>query len=73
MVVPLATAVVFGLGFSTILTLIVTPVWLAAPEKMGRWRTRMINKLLGREEDSIADDPAWEWASKTAGVRQAAE
>ncbi len=39
--VPLSTAVVFGLGFSTFVTLIVTPVWLAAPEKMGRWRDRM--------------------------------
>ncbi len=38
--VPLSTAVVFGLGFSTFVTLIVTPVWLAAPEKMGRWRDR---------------------------------
>ncbi len=43
--VPLSTAVVFGLGFSTIVTLIVTPVWLAAPEKMGRWRDRNWSRL----------------------------
>ena len=30
--VQLSTAVVFGLGFSTVMTLLVTPVWLALPE-----------------------------------------
>ncbi len=30
--VPLATAIIFGLGFTTILTLILTPVLVAAPE-----------------------------------------
>ncbi|MEL7041677.1 MAG: efflux RND transporter permease subunit [Pseudomonadota bacterium] len=57
--VPLATAVVFGLGFSTMLTLIVTPVWLAAPAKMGRWRRRMVARLRGRStppEVSAAPD-----------------
>lgn len=39
--VPLATAVVFGLGFSTLMTLIVTPVWLAVPEKIGRFVKRL--------------------------------
>ncbi len=48
--VPLATAVVFGLGFSTMMTLIVTPVWLAVPEKLGRWRGRMIDNIRGRKE-----------------------
>ncbi len=43
--VPLSAAVVFGLGFSTTVTLIVTPVWLAAPENMARWRDRMMNKF----------------------------
>ena len=33
--VQLATAVVFGLGFSTIMILLVTPVWLCAPAKLG--------------------------------------
>jgi len=46
--VPLATAVVFGLGFSTLMTLIVTPVWLAVPEKLGNWRKRMVNRIRGR-------------------------
>ena len=29
--VQLSTAIIFGLGFSTVLTLILTPVWIAAP------------------------------------------
>ncbi|MCR9270078.1 MAG: efflux RND transporter permease subunit [Hyphomonadaceae bacterium] len=52
--VPLATAVVFGLGFSTMLTLIVTPVWLAAPAKMGRWRKRMVARITGRSSEPEA-------------------
>jgi len=47
--VPLATAVVFGLGFSTMLTLIVTPVWLAAPQKIARLRDRIFRMVSGRE------------------------
>ncbi|MEL6322750.1 MAG: efflux RND transporter permease subunit, partial [Pseudomonadota bacterium] len=38
--VQLSTAVVFGLGFSTFIILIVTPVWLAAPERIALWRAR---------------------------------
>ena len=34
--VQLSTAVVFGLGFSTLITLIATPVWLALPETLKR-------------------------------------
>ncbi len=45
--VPLATAVVFGLGFSTMMTLLVTPVWLTAPAKLGAWRRRMITRVRG--------------------------
>ncbi|NQY97958.1 MAG: efflux RND transporter permease subunit [Henriciella sp.] len=72
--VPLATAVVFGLGFSTMLTLIVTPVWLAAPAKLGRWRDSMINRLLGREVqpelDPVEDKG---WATPEPDIRPAAE
>ncbi|MGA1343471.1 MAG: efflux RND transporter permease subunit, partial [Hyphomonas sp.] len=38
--VQLATAVVFGLGFSTLMILLVTPVWLLAPYRIGRWLKR---------------------------------
>lgn len=43
--VQLATAVVFGLGFSTIMILLVTPAWLCAPYKLGNWRRRMIARF----------------------------
>lgn len=72
--VPLATAVVFGLGFSTMLTLIVTPVWLAAPAKLGRWRDGLYRKLRGREEPKIPgpfDEP--EWRAPEPDIRPAAE
>ena len=40
--VPLATAIIFGLGFATLLTLILMPVLLVAPEvyrqKYRNWR-----------------------------------
>jgi len=39
--VQLATAVVFGLGFSTTMILLVTPAWLLAPERIRRWSMRM--------------------------------
>ncbi|MEL6826029.1 MAG: efflux RND transporter permease subunit [Pseudomonadota bacterium] len=72
--VPLATAVVFGLGFSTMLTLIVTPVWLAAPEKMGRWRKRMVARLRGQSVEPIAPAPReFDWAEPERDVRPAAE
>lgn len=73
--VPLATAVVFGLGFSTMLTLIVTPVWLAAPEKIGRWRDRMINRIRGQQV-SASDHAEIEdkgWAEHEPDIRPAAE
>ncbi|MBU3919607.1 MAG: efflux RND transporter permease subunit, partial [Alphaproteobacteria bacterium] len=39
--VQLATAVVFGLGFSTAIILLATPAWLLAPYRIGRWSRRM--------------------------------
>ncbi|MEM7429232.1 MAG: efflux RND transporter permease subunit [Pseudomonadota bacterium] len=37
--VQLSTAIIFGLGFSTLLTLVLTPVWIAAPAVYAaRWR-----------------------------------
>ncbi|MEO1323620.1 MAG: efflux RND transporter permease subunit [Pseudomonadota bacterium] len=72
--VPLATAVVFGLGFSTLMTLIVTPVWLAAPEKMGRWRRRMIAYVRGRElEAQAVSEPDLELFEPDRDIRPAAE
>ncbi|MEO1476274.1 MAG: efflux RND transporter permease subunit, partial [Pseudomonadota bacterium] len=66
--VQLSTAVVFGLGFSTIMTLIVTPVWLALPEKLGTFRDR----LFGRQ--SRDDLTYYEFPETAQGdIRPAAE
>lgn len=43
--VQLATAIVFGLTFSTILTLVVTPCALMLREKMGRLKDKAVRKL----------------------------
>ncbi|MFT5775231.1 efflux RND transporter permease subunit [Hyphomonas sp.] len=47
--VQLATAVVFGLAFSTIMILLVTPVWLLVPYRVGRWMRRMRDRALPRK------------------------
>jgi multidrug efflux pump len=71
--VPLATAVVFGLGFSTLMTLIVTPVWLAAPEKLGRWRDRVLRRLRLKQTGSTAPGDEAELSITDLPVRPAAE
>ncbi|MPZ36962.1 MAG: AcrB/AcrD/AcrF family protein [Rhizobiales bacterium] len=43
--VNLSTAIVFGLGFATILTLVVTPAMLMAIENMREWRVRWVARL----------------------------
>jgi multidrug efflux pump len=43
--INLSTAIVFGLGFATVLTLIVTPAMLMAIENMRVWRLRWGTKL----------------------------
>jgi multidrug efflux pump len=45
--VNLSTAIVFGLGFATVLTLIVTPAMLMAIENMREWRIRTFARLRG--------------------------
>ena len=40
--VQLATAVVFGLAFSTAMILLVTPVWLLAPYRIQSWFKRVV-------------------------------
>jgi multidrug efflux pump len=46
--ISLSTAIVFGLGFATILTLIVTPAALLLIEQMSAWRKRVVGKVKGR-------------------------
>ena len=45
--INLSTAIVFGLGFATVLTLIVTPAMLMAIENMREWRIRWVARLRG--------------------------
>jgi multidrug efflux pump len=46
--ISLSTAIVFGLGFATVLTLIVTPAALMAIENMRLWRLRQFAKWRAR-------------------------
>jgi multidrug efflux pump len=46
--INLSTAIVFGLGFATVLTLIVTPAALMAIENMREWRLRVFASLRAR-------------------------
>jgi multidrug efflux pump len=46
--INLSTAIVFGLGFATVLTLIVTPAMLMAIENLRAWRLRWTAKLRER-------------------------
>ena len=58
--VQLATAVVFGLGFSTLMILLVTPAWLCAPAKLGKWRRRLLGGRFGQgpgEPSRVLLDP----------------
>jgi multidrug efflux pump len=43
--INLSTAIVFGLGFATVLTLVVTPAMLMAIENMREWRIRMLARV----------------------------
>ncbi|MCW5723930.1 MAG: efflux RND transporter permease subunit [Maricaulaceae bacterium] len=43
--VQLSSAVVWGLGFATLLTLVLTPVMLGAPMRLAAWRRRMLDRL----------------------------
>ncbi len=67
--VQLATALVFGLGFATLLTLILTPVLLAAP---GIWRDAW-RRRFGRKRNFPAQDTEKAEKSSTPSLPQAAE
>ncbi|MBI1255397.1 MAG: AcrB/AcrD/AcrF family protein [Hyphomonas sp.] len=58
--VQLATAVVFGLGFSTTMILLVTPAWLLAPDRISSWSKRQWNRLRGlRTEAAVQSEPSY--------------
>ena len=45
--IQLSTAIVFGLGFATVLTLVVTPAALMGIENMRLWRIRTVARVRG--------------------------
>ena len=45
--VQLSSAVVWGLGFSTLLTLVLTPVMLGVPSRLGALRHKIVSMVLG--------------------------
>ena len=47
--VQLSAAIVWGLTFATMLTLVLTPVWLGAPMRISRWWDRTGGRLLPRK------------------------
>ncbi len=63
--VQLSAVVVFGLTFSTLLTLFLTPVALAAPKVLGESAERLWALLTGRRPRLLTPVPA--------GIREAAE
>jgi multidrug efflux pump len=74
--VQLATAVVFGLGFSTLMILLVTPVWLVAPYRIGRWAKRIWTGRKANRVETLytsADDTAANDADAKKQVLPAAE
>ena len=52
--IHLSTAIVFGLGFATILTLVVTPAALMAIANMAAWRVRRKEKRAARRAERAA-------------------
>ena len=48
----LSTAIVYGLGFATLLTLILTPSMLVLGDRVGRWVRRVAGRLSQRKADA---------------------
>ena len=57
--IQLSTAIVFGLGFATILTLIVTPAALMLIARAAEWRVVKMTRLRGwrRRRPSVLTSP----------------
>ncbi len=60
--INLSTAIVFGLGFATVLTLVVTPAMLMGIEQMAQWRKRRFGSKAER-----AAAPRWCRRNKKTG------
>ncbi|MEM8589513.1 MAG: efflux RND transporter permease subunit [Pseudomonadota bacterium] len=59
--VQLATAVAFGLGFATLLTLLVTPSALMLKANWDAWRARGRARRAGLPVPGPASEPAYDW------------
>ena len=59
--VQLATAVAFGLGFATLLTLLVTPSALMLKANWDAWRARGRARRAGLPVPGPASEPAYNW------------
>ncbi|HRK68088.1 MAG TPA: efflux RND transporter permease subunit, partial [Hyphomonas sp.] len=57
--VQLATAVVFGLSFSTIIILLVTPTWLLVPDRLQRISKRIWQKVVQNDAGPADADPSY--------------
>jgi multidrug efflux pump len=57
--VQLATAVVFGLAFSTIIILLVTPTWLLVPDRFQRISSRLWQKIRQKRDGALEVDPSY--------------
>jgi len=68
--VQLATAVVFGLGFSTMMILLVTPAWLLAPYRIGRWSKRQWNRAYGLVRGTGTPDADPSYAANDPGEKK---
>jgi multidrug efflux pump len=55
--ISLSTAIVFGLGFATVLTLIITPAALLLIDRMAAWRRAQVNKWLRRASPTPGTAP----------------
>jgi len=53
--ISLSTAIVFGLGFATILTLVITPAALMLVEQMAEKRRRVVNRWFRRKHPQPAE------------------
>jgi multidrug efflux pump len=63
--VHLSTAIVFGLGFATILTLFVTPASLMALANFSEWRTTRRERRMARRAEKLLQSVGGKGASAT--------
>ncbi|OKL43047.1 efflux RND transporter permease subunit [Pseudovibrio exalbescens] len=68
--IQLSTAIIFGLGFSTLLTLVLIPVMLALPTVWGAFFAKLINRFSGGGSDDAGTSDVDEQSMKPRHERQ---